>query len=211
MDSSKISEQDRILGFALSKISDDRLRQAFQKILGLLPGYFFKVPASSSGKYHPNFSRGEGGLLRHSIAAMIVGEDLMRDDALCPREVRENSDLVLMALFLHDGCKKGYPNEGEHTVFDHPLQMSKLLEFHRYKYPELYSEEIVFLKSAIETHMGPWTTDKHGNEILKVPATEVQRFVHLCDYIASRKGLEFDFSDILGDQCPVYILQAKNN
>ena len=192
----EVSEKDKIVELALSKISDERLREVLKIILGLLPEYFFTVPASSSGKYHPNFSRGNGGLLRHSLATMVVGEDLMRDEVLCPEDVRKNSDLVLMALILHDGCKRGYPNEMSHTVFDHPLQMARFLELHRCKYPCLSSEEIVFLKSAIETHMGPWTNDRDGNKVLSAPSTDVQKFVHLCDYIASRKGIEFDFPEL---------------
>ena len=33
-----------------------------------LPAYFFTVPASSSGKYHPSYALGDGGLVRHTKA-----------------------------------------------------------------------------------------------------------------------------------------------
>ena len=48
-------------------------------------------------------------------------------------------------------------------------------------------EEIEFICDAIKTHMGPFTTDYHGVEVLEKPKTKYQNFVHLCDYLASRK------------------------
>ena len=44
----------------------------FKILIGLLPDYFFRVAASSTGKYHPAFSLGEGGLLRHTKAAVRI-------------------------------------------------------------------------------------------------------------------------------------------
>lgn len=46
----------------------------------------------------------------------------------------------------------------------------------------------------IETHMGRWTKDyKSSREVLQKPSTGMQNFVHQCDYLASRKCLEFNF------------------
>ena len=39
-------------------------------MIELLPDYFFNVPASSTGKYHPEFSLGDGGLVRHTKFAV---------------------------------------------------------------------------------------------------------------------------------------------
>ena len=35
------------------------------------PSYFWEIGASSSGKYHPKFSQGEGGLVRHTKAVVM--------------------------------------------------------------------------------------------------------------------------------------------
>lgn len=43
--------------------------------------------------------------------------------------------------------------------------------------------------------MGPWTTDYQGNEILEKPKTKYQNFVHMCDYLASRKAILFNFDE----------------
>ena len=43
--------------------------------------------------------------------------------------------------------------------------------------------------------MGIWTKDKEtGKEVLKVPKTKAQLFVHMCDYLASRKIIEVDIT-----------------
>ena len=43
--------------------------------------------------------------------------------------------------------------------------------------------------------MGPWTTDYKGNEILEKPKDKYQRFVHMCDYLSSRKFLDIKFEN----------------
>ena len=50
---------------------------------------------------------------------------------------------------------------------------------------------MVFLK----THMGSWTKDYNGEEVLEAPKTKYQNFVHMCDYLASRKCLLVPFDD----------------
>ena len=41
--------------------------------------------------------------------------------------------------------------------------------------------------------MGYWTTDYDGNEVLEKPKTKYQNFVHMCDYLASRKCILVPF------------------
>jgi uncharacterized protein YbgA (DUF1722 family) len=42
--------------------------------------------------------------------------------------------------------------------------------------------------------MGQWIYDyKTGEKVLDAPQTKLEKFVHLCDYLASRKCLEMNF------------------
>ena len=55
--------------------------------------------------------------------------------------------------------------------------------------------------TMIESHMGEWTVDPYTKkEVLPKPRTAEQRFVHMCDYLASRKFLDVKFldNDIVG-------------
>ena len=56
-------------------------------------------------------------------------------------------------------------------------------------------EEIEFLGDVIKTHMGPWTKDYSGNDVLEKPKTKYQNFVHMCDFLASRKCILVPFDD----------------
>ena len=98
-----------------------------------------------------------------------------------------------MALLLHDGVKCGVPKE-KYTRFDHPIMMAEMI-MDSEDSMELEMEEIEFVCDAIKTHMGPWTTDYDGVEVLEKPKTKYQNFVHMCDFLASRKFLEVPFDE----------------
>ena len=49
------------------------------------------------------------------------------------------------------------------------------------------------IAGAVASHMGKWTTSKYSDIVLPRPKTDIQKCVHLCDYLASRKHLIFDF------------------
>ena len=43
--------------------------------------------------------------------------------------------------------------------------------------------------------MGQWNVDYNGNEVLPKPHNKYQRFVHMCDFLASKKFLEVEFDE----------------
>lgn len=166
----------------------------FKKLIELLPDYFFEVAASSTGKYHPSFSLGEGGLLRHTKAAVRIAYELLSDPCIGDKYTTREKDLFMIALTMHDGVKSGIPKEN-YTRADHPLLVSKLIKEHQEEL-KMPSEDIDFLCSVIETHMGPWNTHPYTKEeILPIPKNKYQNFVHMCDYLASRKFLNIEFQE----------------
>ena len=74
----------------INYIKDKRLRDNLVIILNMLPDYFYEVPASSTGKYHPSFSLGEGGLVRHSKVATRIGYTLLNNDSMFSSLVLHN-------------------------------------------------------------------------------------------------------------------------
>ena len=182
---------EKLFEVELTYLKSDRIKKACLAMTKLLPDYFYEVPASSTGKYHPSYSLGEGGLLRHSKAAMRIGYELLQDPSIGDKYTDDEKDLMLMALLIHDGLKSGYPQE-KYTRFDHPILMADYLMDCEEELG-LEVEEIEFLGDVIKTHMGVWTTDYNGNEILEKPKTKYQNFVHMCDYLASRKCLLVPF------------------
>ncbi len=175
----------------LHYIEDNQLKESLEKIVEDLPEYWFHKAASSTGKYHPEYALGEGGLLRHSKAAMRIGYELLMNPVIGDKYTSHEKDLLLMSLLVHDGLKLGNPEEN-YTRFDHPILMANhILENHE-KY-HLTKQDATFMADVIKTHMGAWTTDYNGEEVLEKPQTKYQNFVHMCDFLASRKCLLVPF------------------
>ena len=172
-------------------IKNERHRENIKKLVGMLPDYFFEVAASSTGKYHPSISLGKGGLVRHSKTVVRIGYELCMNNSIGSAFTLEEKDLMLCALLVHDGLKHGI-NYSKYTAFDHPLQMSKFIKDNKSEFTWSL-KEINFICSCIETHMGEWTTDYQGNEVLQKPSNKYQKFVHMCDFLASRKFLNIEF------------------
>ena len=185
----KVEEFEVELGY----IKDETILEDCRTMIGALPDYFFLVPASSTGKYHPSYSLGEGGLLRHTKAAVRIGYELLQDPCIGNKYTDNEKDIMLMGLLLHDGLKHGIPKE-RYVRFDHPLLMANYIMEHKADLL-MSDEELELLCSVIRTHMGPWTKDYNGEEVLEAPKTKYQNFVHMCDYLASRKCLLVPFDD----------------
>ncbi len=91
----------------LNYIKDERIRNSCATILDLLPNYFYDVPASSTGKYHPDFSLGKGGLVRHVKVATRLLKDLFENPSYTKNYTDNEKDLMLMSIIIHDGLKDG--------------------------------------------------------------------------------------------------------
>jgi hypothetical protein len=173
----------------LMLIKNPTIKNIAEQGVALLPEYFYKVPASSTGKYHPSYALGDGGLYRHVQASVGIAIDLFRIYEFTPDE----RDLIVASLILHDGWKQGLNGTGNST-HAHPLVASQELKEKVIADTEGAKEFLAIICDNIETHMGQWTTSKWDKTILPSPQPGIQFFVHECDYIASRKDIEFNFS-----------------
>jgi len=177
----------------LSYMKNEKIKKDAIYLIEKLPSYFFEIPASSTGKYHPSYALGEGGLLRHTKAAVRIAQELLSDPVIGDKYTDKEQDIMLMGLMIHDGLKSG-KEHSKYTKFDHPLLIVKLIEEEQNNL-NLSQEEQTLLKSIIASHMGPWNKDYDGNEVLPVPKTKYEKFVHMCDYLASRKCILIPFND----------------
>lgn len=176
----------------LNYIKDEKVRNSLIFMINKLPDYFFEVAASSTGKYHPGYATGKGGLLRHTKAAVRIAYELLEDSTIGDKYTSGEKDLMLMGLMLHDGLKLGL-ERSQYTKFNHPILIAEYIKKFKNE-SEINDNQIKFVGDVVKTHMGPWTTDYNGEEVLEKPKTKYQNFVHMCDYLASRKCiiLEFD-------------------
>ncbi len=169
-------------------VKDESKRRDLEYLINLLPDYFFIIPASSTGKYHPKFASTKNGLVKHTKVAVKIAYDLFETVS---NFTDDDKDLIIMALILHDGLKKGLEEE-EYTRFDHPLLMSKLI-MENVENLEMDINDVRKMCMLIECHMGKWNKNKYSKVELPVPTSEIQRFVHRCDYLASRNYLNVRF------------------
>jgi hypothetical protein len=157
----------------------------------MLPDYFFEIPASSTSRYHPSYALGVGGLLRHTRAAIRIAVELSRLDWW--HFTDDEMDLMITALLVHDGWKSG-ENHEKFTITEHPLVARKMLESNADLMAMIPQEQIDIVLSGITHHMGQWVFDyKTKEKVLDRPETKFEKFIHLADYLASRKCLEMNF------------------
>ena len=89
----------------LNLIVDEDLRMAVKCFFDeKVPKYFWEIGASSTGKFHPQFSQGEGGLVRHVKAVVMFAEELLRMSSYDYMPVAYN-DYVIAACLILDCAK----------------------------------------------------------------------------------------------------------
>lgn len=174
-------------------IKNDKKKNDIRYLVSKLPDYFFEIPASSTGKYHPDFASTSHGLVKHTKVAVRIAKELLDNPGL-NNFTNDEKDIIIMALILHDGCKSGMVKE-KYTRFDHPLIICDLINENRSKL-SLNDDEVNLLTKIISSHMGIWNKDYNGNEVLPIPKDKYQRFVHLCDYLSSKKFIDIKFDGI---------------
>lgn len=179
----------------ISWIHSKSIQQFAKYCVDNLPAYFFTVPASSSGKYHPSYALGDGGLVRHTKAAVAVAHELFNLEMFQKQFSETEQDLILLSLILHDGKKQGNGN-GKYTVFEHPLYAADFVKECNFECSKLTNEQEQIVCDAISSHMGQWNTVRNFGTVLPKPVDKIQKFVHMCDYLASRKFLEVNFDVI---------------
>lgn len=173
-------------------IKNLRYQENIKILVELLPDYFFEIPASSTGKYHPSYALGDGGLVRHVKVAVRIAHELLENPITGGKFTSDEKDLILMALIMHDGLKSGLVKQ-KYTQVDHPLLVSNYIKDNKEKL-SLTDNEIFALTNMIESHMGIWNKDFNGNEVLPIPVNKYQKFVHMCDFLASKKFIEVKFN-----------------
>ncbi len=176
----------------LSYIKDEAVKKIAEEGVALLPDYFYHVPASSTGKYHPTYALGDGGLYRHVQAAVAIAVMTFPLYNFLSTE----QDLIIASLILHDGWKQGIADKTDPgtSVFEHPVLAAKVLKDKIKTNSDEEKMMLDYICDNISSHMGQWNINKYSTETLPKPESEMQKYVHLCDYLASRKPLEFNFA-----------------
>ena len=146
-----------------------------------VPEYFWEIGASSSGKFHPAFSQGKGGLVRHTKAVVMFAEELLRMSSYAFMR-DEYKDYVIAACIVHDTAKYGAKEYDKAEYKNHAPAAAVAFDTWCISLDYDCSE---FLLNAIASHMGQWSTDRDDR-----PFTNIDRCVHMADYMASRPFID---------------------
>ncbi|MBQ4634283.1 MAG: HD domain-containing protein [Bacilli bacterium] len=175
----------------LANMKSTRIRKSAETFIEMLPDYFFTTAASSTGKYHPSFASGEGGLVRHTKVACYILNEILSTQTFGSDFSDDEKDLLLLAILIHDGFKHGVIEE-KYTKHEHPLICAICLRNAKADL-ELTETEIEFVAAAVESHMGEWNKSNYSDIELALPITQAQKLVHLSDMLSSKKILNVDF------------------
>lgn len=156
-----------------------------------IPDAFWTASASSTGKYHPTFSVGEGGLMHHTLLHMYWVQRWANFLGSKDSDRR----IATVAAALHDTFKGGYDPVWTTTVPDHPFIAAN--EIRKCAALKASNEGIKGewhkVAQAVWTHMGIFSADpmNPANKVF-VPVTldqmtEAGRLVALADYSAAQK------------------------
>ena len=179
----------------IGDIYDKDLKELATELIANADDYFFTVPASSSGKYHPPFDLGCGGLVRHTRCVAFMAMSIAESHCMSTLD----RDSLIVAAIAHDIKKQGNGN-GNHTVFEHPIYAKNyVLEIHKKINSAVPVDVVEKIANAVHSHMGKWGHDKEfikGNNPLPMPSNEFEFALQTADYIASRKEIvDFKFRD----------------
>ena len=189
-----IKDKEKVFEKEYLYINDEDLKKDAKYLISNLPDYFFQVDASSTGKYHPKYAAGDGGLTRHVKSACKFAYELLSNPIIGKPYSSRDKDLIIIALLIHDGLKYGKGEKEKYTRFDHPLLASEYAKENKNNL-KMTEEELEKMAAAVASHMGPWNTNQYSDVVLPIPKAPMEKFVHMCDYLASRRFINLDFDD----------------
>lgn len=179
------NDKVKVFDKELSYIQDGNVKKLTKECLKLTEDWFFIEPASSSGKYHPEFAREAGGLVLHTKAVVYFLVEMLRSELYNIDEYHR--DLLILSSIMHDIKKYGESNTG-HTVKNHPELASNFVKSvnEMKKGGYIPENDLSYVQKCIERHMGVFGDVK--------PETDDEKLIHLADLIASRKEIDLKFS-----------------
>lgn len=168
----------------ISKYFTESWNEKAIRALNKAPKNFFTAPAAKKSSFHSGES-----LVEHTIAAMKVAKELLLLEQ--NHELKKMEELILFSLLVHDFFKYGSGDSiGKYQV-EHPLMAAEFVARNREELM-LSEEQMAQIWFMVAAHMGEWNTDFKKKPVLPKPKTEPEKFVHLCDYLASRTFIKIE-------------------
>jgi len=184
-----MTKEEKLNFFAneLANITDKNLKEFVSIILTGTDDWFYHDAASTSGKYHPKFALGDGGLARHTRAVVYWVKEIARSE-MFNVDARQ-TELLIAAAIIHD-IRKHTATGGyiaKHARAAHDL----VIETQAQNSGLLSADDAKYIADAVSTHMGIWGV-RDGE---RKPTSDSEKLLHLADLMASRKEISLDIFD----------------
>lgn len=197
-----LKKEDEVLAPLLDEINlieDQGIHSFIRSALYRAPDYFWIIPSSFSGKYHPPDERSTAGNVLHTKRVVR----LVKYIAVSQDRSEWESDVLVAAALLHDVLKGARLKDG--TVnYDpmHAYTVDRFIDWVR-KSDEtsttevnssslwIEDETVATILRLVRCHMGRWSPIPET-----IPATDMDWTLHLADMIASKLHHIIDGEDI---------------
>jgi hypothetical protein len=188
-----------VFAYELAALSPSVALFVIRSFAAIAPEWFWHVPPSMSGRYHPREFRRPGGLVAHVKRTYWWAERLL--DTLPPEQAAGIRDALLAAVLLHDLHKfsppeilddLGYDIDADNATRHHgdwtAACLVHLWDHSDRKLPGQMSEmDYLLIVEGVRCHMGRWGSPELPGEDTSDSHRRVVDLVHLADYIAAQR------------------------
>jgi len=164
----------------LNQIHNQNIKKFVIECLKKAPDELNTIPASTSGKYHPEECCKEGGLVAHIKRACFFATILLDSHKINCQDIK--GDVLLASVLLHDIGKKGEYGKNYSEYVNHPLVAATMIEEFKSLIPPNIFKTI---QNCVKFHMGPFSNSVWGKNINDY--TMLELMTYYSDYLASKK------------------------
>lgn len=181
-------------------ISDEAIRSFVRSVL-IKSELFWEIPASFSGKYHPQDERSTGGNAIHTKRVVKIANTIAESYSLSIEE----KDILIAAALIHDISKGIIPKGSTEARYDpmHPYTVGSFIEscrVHDKNFSSdsdsstLYVSEDVIqsILRLVRCHLGPWSPVPET-----YPITYLDFILHISDNVASKLHTFIEDSELI--------------
>jgi len=162
----------------------------WKKLESKIPNIWNRL-SSSSKKYHLNENGEVQSIGIHTYEMLYAAINSL--SLLNVKIKTKESDLIILAIVLHDSAKYGIedPLTRKHTDSKHDHIIGDLINLSRNTFMKYFTnEETNLLEEMVRYHSGRWSTDLKKSNI-KFESLNIKTiFVHFLDMLSSRNLLK---------------------
>lgn len=190
-----MSKKTDVFNSVLNEFETAELKEYCMDMIDEISDTIFKIPSSTSLKYHNATQCQPGGQSYHVLMAgtilnYILGLEYIKNKFPKPKQ----RDCFRTAILLHDALKIG-DESTQYTVHEHPILAGKWVETTAVEH-DIDEKLKKYISRLIQSHSGEWTTSNKSNTILPSVENDEQFLIHLCDYLASRNNLDMIYNSL---------------